>query len=249
MSVPVSHRSDNENTFIKAICTAHEQTIRLMRKIPYNSRHGKEIRAEMIGLSNTMRNSAIRANAIYIVTAAEAKMRLDLLNTSYSTIDVLILHAQDWIDTPLQIARKHGRVAIPFHKECLQNYIGTLLAAKGHFKQYIIYARDKYFEKIAEMEKQMQNPDTVIELYKEKYKKEQEKHASEALQTGHYSPQDKKIVDRMKGQISTDKNGEATINYTPNSKSLKKSVFSEAKNVLFDASICLPDNIIPNIYG
>lgn len=246
MSVPASHRANNENEFLTSVSAAYTQTMRLMRKIPSRSRHGKEIRSEMLSLANTMRNSAYKANAIYIATAEEAKMRLNLLNTAYGTIDVLIIHAQDWIDEPLHIERKGGYRAAVFDKKYLQNYIGTLLKTKGVFPKYIMYARETYVEKTAEFEKLMQSPDSVIAKYNEKHKKEREERAVEAVQTAHYSPQDEKIVNRMKSQPKVGENGEVTTNYTPNPKSLKKAEFSVKSKTFLNSNTCFSDNIAPN---
>lgn len=247
MSVPVSQRTNNENEFLASVSVAYTQTMRLMRKIPSRSRHGKEIRSEMLSLANTMRNSAYKANAIYIDTAEEAKMRLNLLNTAYGTIDVLIIHAQDWIDEPFHIERKGGYRAVIFDKKYLQNYIGTLLKTKGAFPKYIKYAREMYIKKMAEFEKIMQNPDSIITKYDEQDKKEREERAVEAVRTAHYSPQDEKIVNRMKNQPKVDENGEATTNYMPNPKSLKKAAFSVKSKTLFDSNTYFPDNIAPKL--
>lgn len=217
-----------------------------MRKIPSRSRHGKEIRSEILGLADTMRNSAYKANAIYIATAEEAKMRLNLLNIAYGTIDLLIIHAQDWIDEPFHIERKGGYRAVIFDKKYLQNYVGTLLKIKGIFPKYIKYAREMYIKRMAEFEKMMQDPDSVIAKYDEQNKKEREERAIEAVQTAHYSPQDEKIVNRMKSQPKVDENGEATTNYTPNPKSLKKTAFSVKNKTLFNSSTYFSDNIAPN---
>lgn len=225
MTVPKTQRGDNADSYIVGIQLAYIETKRLLRRLPYRSQQGMELRSTIVRLMNEMRENAVSANDIFVGSVLEASMRVEMLNKSNLALTNLLRLAEDWIEEPLYIEKDKGRRAVKFDEKFIDKYINTLLNSKQRFKKAIVMARALLKKLELQHQVLLNNAENELEKIDKRAEEERIEKAQDAVQTSCYSENDQKIVNKMKRTLR--KNGEHV--YSMNSK-LVNNCFSVKHN-------------------
>lgn len=225
MTVPKTQRNDNADSYLIGIQLAYIETKRLLRRLPYRSQHGMELRSTIIRLMNEMRENAISANDIFVGSTLEASMRVEMLNKSNLALTNLLRLAEDWVDEPLYVEKDKGRRAVKFDERFIDKYINTLLNSKQRFKKAITMARALLRKLELQRQVLLNNAEVELEKLDKRIEEERAEKAQDAVKTSCYSEKDKRIVDKIK--YACKKEGKPV--YSINSK-LTNNCFSVKHN-------------------
>lgn len=111
-----------------------------MRKLPKSKLHTYNVHIARTAY-DIYRNACI-ADRIYAITYEEARMKLNLLNESYGSIDLLLSICDDWKNEKPQVTNPDTHMTHnALTDRRINSYAGTLMHASGAFSSSIKYFR------------------------------------------------------------------------------------------------------------
>lgn len=140
MSVASSKRTLSESEYAKQARIVYNETQRIIRKLPKSKLHTYNV--HIANTAHLIYKNACIADRIYAVTYEEARMKLNLLNEAYGSIDFLLSICDDWKNEKPQVTNPDThmtRNAITDRR--INSYAGTLMKASGAFSSSIKYFR------------------------------------------------------------------------------------------------------------